>query len=111
VRAVNQLCPAIDVIVAAYELKERQHRPDEVCCCQPGLHLRVSWTLLSFRLSSATMSFDEAAELAARLDRIKGLSEELSRTQADSAEAMRLAKDIQREATPAHNLLRPIKNR
>jgi hypothetical protein len=54
------------------------------------------------------MPFDDATELAARLDRIKRLSEQLSQTQSDTAEATKLAEDIQREATAARELLRPF---
>jgi hypothetical protein len=57
------------------------------------------------------MPFDDATELAARLDRIKRLSEQLSKTQADTAEATKLANDIQKEATAARELLRPIQHR
>ena len=56
------------------------------------------------------MPFDDATELAARLERIKRLSEQLSRTQADSAEATKLAEDIRKEATAARELLRPIQH-
>jgi hypothetical protein len=54
------------------------------------------------------MPFDDVTELAARLERIKRLSEQLRRTQADSAEAAKLAKDIWRESIAAHELLKPI---
>lgn len=56
------------------------------------------------------MPFDDAAELAARLERIKRLSDLLNQRQADSAEASKLARDIQKEATAAHELLKPIEN-
>jgi hypothetical protein len=56
------------------------------------------------------MPFDDATELTARLDRIKRLSDELNRTQADSVDAAKLAKAIQQEAIAARELLRPFKD-
>jgi len=45
--------------------------------------------------------------LAARLDRIKKLTDQLVKTQADSAEARKLAERIKREADQTRKSLKP----
>jgi hypothetical protein len=50
------------------------------------------------------------AALAARLDRIKRLTDELARTQADSADAQQLAKRIKREVDATRDALRILKH-
>ena len=46
------------------------------------------------------------AQLSARLERIKQLTEELARTQADSVDAQQLADRIRREVDAARNALK-----
>jgi hypothetical protein len=46
------------------------------------------------------------AQLSARLERIKRLTDELARTQADSADAQQLADRIRREVDAARNALK-----
>jgi hypothetical protein len=46
------------------------------------------------------------AQLAARLERIKQLTEELARAQADSAEAQQLAERIRREVDATRDALK-----
>ena len=54
------------------------------------------------------MTADSAdPQLAARLERIKQLTDELARTQADSADAQRLAERIHREVDAARDSLKP----
>jgi hypothetical protein len=50
------------------------------------------------------------AALAARLDRIKRLTDELARTQADSANAQQLAERIKREVDATRDALRILKH-
>jgi hypothetical protein len=49
--------------------------------------------------------------LAARLDRIKKLTDELARTQADSADAREPAQRIKREADAVHDAIKTLETR
>jgi hypothetical protein len=51
---------------------------------------------------------DDAADVAARLERVHTLTKQLVRSQADSAEARALADRIEREIADAHAALRVI---
>jgi hypothetical protein len=50
----------------------------------------------------------DAADLVARLERIKKLTAELSRTRIDSAKAKALAKRIERDIVAAIDLRKPV---
>jgi hypothetical protein len=53
-------------------------------------------------------ALEDAADLATRLERINALTEQLIRTQADSAGARALADRIKREIAAAHAALRVV---
>jgi hypothetical protein len=52
------------------------------------------------------MSSDDAADLAARLERIKKLTEQLVQTQADASEVRTVAERIKREVEAARTVLK-----